>query len=209
VTYTYDYPRPAVTMDVVLFRVLDLRRLQVLLIQRRYPPFKNRWALPGGFLDIDEEIEAGARRELLEETGLEVGPLVELGTYGTIGRDPRGRVVSVVFLAVDARGELSATAGDDAAKAEWFSLRRLPKLAFDHNEVLADARKHLREMSATPKHLLQLLPRRFEITEVQGLFQAAAGETVAASTLARRLVRAGLLARVGNRPDQYRVVGRR
>ncbi len=141
--YTYRYPHPAVTVDVVLFAGLPARR-RLLLIRRAAAPFAGHWALPGGFVDIDEDLEAAARRELAEETGLTVGPLRQLGTWGTPGRDPRERVISVVYL-----GELPGTttpdAGSDAAEASWFGLQVLPRLAFDHADVVASALRTLGE----------------------------------------------------------------
>lgn len=128
--YTYEYPRPAVTVDMV---IVAARR--ILLIRRGQKPFKGAWALPGGFLDIDEELDDAAARELEEETGLTGIALVQAGAYGTIGRDPRGRTVSVVYMAVLDKAP-AARAGDDAAEAEWFDLDKLPDLAFDHTEIV-------------------------------------------------------------------------
>jgi 8-oxo-dGTP diphosphatase len=139
--YCYDYPRPSVTVDVVV--VTRERSPRVLLIRRKHAPFEGRWALPGGFIDMDETLEASARRELLEETGLRPRKLAQLATFGDPGRDPRGRTVSVVYLAEVGRAA-AASAGDDAAEAAWFPLRRLPPLAFDHRDILRLARRHLR-----------------------------------------------------------------
>jgi len=132
--YTYDYPRPAVTVDIVILAPLE-KGYEILLIQRKFDPFKEMWALPGGFLDMDEELIDAAARELEEETSVTNAPLKEIGTFGKIGRDPRGRTVSVVFM-----GKLStrpdAKAGDDAAEIGWFPLLDLPKLAFDHQDII-------------------------------------------------------------------------
>jgi 8-oxo-dGTP diphosphatase len=140
--FVYDYPRPAVTVDVVI--VTREPRPRVLLICRKDEPFAGRWALPGGFVDVDEPLEAAARRELLEETGIEAGKLEHLSTFGDPGRDPRGRVISVVYLARVSPGKLKPRAGDDAAQAAWFGLHQLPPLAFDHREIMALARKRLK-----------------------------------------------------------------
>ncbi len=111
----------------------------VLLIQRKHPPFKGQWAFPGGFVDMDEELEVAAARELMEETGLKPQGLTQLHTYGTIGRDPRGRTVSVVYIGfADAEND-QPKAGDDAQNAKWFSLKEIPDLAFDHYEILKHA----------------------------------------------------------------------
>ncbi len=155
-SFTYDFPRPAVAADVILLRPGD--EPEVLLIERGREPFRGRWALPGGFVEIDEDLPDAARRELGEETGIHIAEnerLVELGTFGKPGRDPRGRVISVVYLAGVAYSESAAVAGDDAARAEWFPLSRPPQLAFDHAEVLAEARRGLAE---TPGLLADLAP---------------------------------------------------
>jgi 8-oxo-dGTP diphosphatase len=172
--YTYDYPRPMVTVDVVLF-ALQAGKLKVLLIQRKTPPFQDCWALPGGFLDIDEELEAAARRELHEETGLKIGNVLELGAFGKIGRDPRGRTISVVYLALAAGEPPAARAGDDAAAAGWFSAVRPPKLAFDHGDILRAARKRLRELAHDPaKFAQQLLARGTAPDRLNALLEAIA-----------------------------------
>lgn len=141
--FCYDYPRPSVTVDVVV--VTKERRPRVLLIQRKQPPCAGTWALPGGFIDMDETLEASARRELEEETGIKVGKLVQLAVFGEPGRDPRGRTISIVYLTRVNANQVKPTAADDAAAVEWFPLRRPPKLAFDHREILIRARSYLRK----------------------------------------------------------------
>ena len=144
-TFTYEYPRPMVTVDLVL--VTKDAAPRVLLIRRKRDPFAGCWALPGGFIEMNETLDESARRELKEETGLAVGKLVQLGVYGDPGRDPRGRTITVAYLVrVDAK-KLKPIAADDAAEVDWFPLRRPPKLAFDHAKVLADARKRIRGSS--------------------------------------------------------------
>ncbi len=145
--FTYDYPRPAVTVDVVLVTLGANDALRVLLIQRKHEPFAGRWALPGGFVDQHEDLPVAARRELREETGVDVGPLLQLGAYGTPGRDPRGHTVGVAFVAAAGPGEAEGIAGDDAADCRWFALRRPPPLAFDHGDMLRDARRALAELA--------------------------------------------------------------
>jgi len=137
--YCYQYPHPAVTTDVVLFTLRE-DCLQLLLIERGNEPFKGHWALPGGFVDIDEDIDACAARELAEETGVDNIYLEQLGTFGKPGRDPRERVISVAYLALAPQALLAVQAGDDAAAAAWFPVADLPALAFDHAEIIAVAR---------------------------------------------------------------------
>ena len=134
--YTYKYPRPAVTADcVVVTRETDPK---VLLIQRGGEPFKGCWAFPGGFLEMDETTEECAIRELEEETGMVVKGLRQIGAYSKVDRDPRGRTITVAYLAiVDA--PIAVKGLDDAAKAEWFPIAALPPLAFDHADIMKDA----------------------------------------------------------------------
>jgi 8-oxo-dGTP diphosphatase len=143
--FRYDYPRPALTVDVVL--LTREPRPRVLLIKRKSDPFAGAWALPGGFVDEGEKLADAARRELAEETGLAVTDLEQLYTAGDPDRDPRGWTVSVVFLArVDGR-KPKARAGDDASEARWFPLDALPPLAFDHAMILERARTRLADRS--------------------------------------------------------------
>ncbi len=135
--YTYDYPRPSVTVDMIVTRNVNAG-LEILLIQRLNPPFRDRWALPGGFVDMDETLEHAAVRELSEETGLTDVELKQFKAYSEPGRDPRGHTISVVF-----RGQVNnnakAVAGDDAKKVNWFNINKLPLLAFDHDEIVGEA----------------------------------------------------------------------
>jgi 8-oxo-dGTP diphosphatase len=139
--FCYDYPRPAVTVDVVI--VTKEAAPRVLLIRRKHAPYEGMWAIPGGFVDMDESLEDAARRELFEETGVRAGKLAQLHTFGDPKRDPRGRTISVAYLAVVDPKKIEPHAGDDAAQTAWHSLRRPPKLAFDHAEILAAARERL------------------------------------------------------------------
>ena len=134
--YTYKYPRPAVTADcIVITREADAK---VLLIQRGDDPYKGCWAFPGGFMNMDETTEQCAIRELEEETGLKVKDVHQIGAYSKVDRDPRGRTITVAYLAVIDE-PISVVGQDDAAKAEWWPLSALPQLAFDHDEIMADA----------------------------------------------------------------------
>jgi len=133
--YIYDWPRPMVTADALVFAVCSERK-SVLLIKRGNDPFKGLWAVPGGFVELDEELETAASRELFEETGIKDVALKQMHTFGTIGRDPRGRQITIVFTGTIDK-EIEPTAGDDAAQAKWFDINDLPKLAFDHDKVIA------------------------------------------------------------------------
>ena len=139
-SYIYEYPRPAVTADCVV--ITKETEPKVLLIQRGNEPFKGQWAFPGGFMNMDETTEQCAIRELEEETGLKVTDIQQIGAYSKVDRDPGGRTVTVAYLAIIDKVE--AVKGlDDAAKAQWFSLSSLPKLAFDHEDIMNDVIKKI------------------------------------------------------------------
>jgi len=146
--YTYPFPRPAVTADVVLFG-RGRSGLEVLLIQRGHARFAGSWALPGGFVELDEPLERAARRELAEETGLEVGPLEQLGAYGDPGRDPRGHVVTIAYVGLVEAAARSPRAASDAAGSAWYPVDALPPLAFDHDRIIADGLARVRSRSAS------------------------------------------------------------
>ena len=135
-SYTYKYPHPAVCVDIILLSK-DISIKNILLIERKHPPFKNSWALPGGFIEMDETLEESALRELEEETGIKLTSLKQFAAYGDPGRDPRERTVSIVFYSV-LENKIEPNAGDDASKAKWFSINEIPDLAFDHKKILND-----------------------------------------------------------------------
>ena len=141
--YSYKYPRPAVTADCIVITNEPLPK--VLLIQRGADPYKGAWAFPGGFMNMDETTEQCAIRELEEETGLKVTTVHQIGAYSKVDRDPRGRTITVAYLAI-VDGPVEVTGQDDAAKAEWFPLSTLPKLAFDHADIIQDAIKRYRQI---------------------------------------------------------------
>ena len=140
--YTYDYPRPMVTVDLIV--VTKEKKPRVLLIRRKHAPYAGQWAIPGGYVEMDEALEIAARRELLEEAGVRVKEIEQLHAFGAPGRDPRGRTISVVYLARVKPAQLKPKADDDAAEVGWHSLLRPPPLAFYHAEILACARRRLR-----------------------------------------------------------------
>ncbi|MBR1514590.1 MAG: NUDIX hydrolase [Bacteroidales bacterium] len=146
--YCYRYPHPAVTTDCVVFGI-DGPNLKVLLIERGNEPFKGCWAFPGGFLNMDETAEQGALRELAEETGLQLGHIKEFGTFSEVERDPRERVISIAFYALVRESDVQGS--DDAARAQWFPLDKIPHLAFDHDIMLRKALIRLKEdLDRTP-----------------------------------------------------------
>lgn len=147
--HCYEYPRAALTVDCVVFGI-DGAPLKVLLIRRAAPPFAGCWALPGGYLELNETLEQAARRELYEETGIELERVEQLRAFDAVGRDPRERVISVAHMALVDVATNPPKSGDDASEAAWFALDGLPELAFDHAEIIAYARSRL-DLSAARK----------------------------------------------------------
>ncbi|MEN6392406.1 MAG: NUDIX hydrolase [Anaerolineaceae bacterium] len=144
--YTYHHPRPALTVDIVVFGITG-NRIQVLLIQRANEPFANSWALPGGFVEIAEGLDEAAVRELKEETGITPLFLEQFHTFGNPKRDPRGRVISVAYLTLITQNEMqNIQHGSDASAVKWFSLKSLPNLAFDHDEIISLALKKFKQI---------------------------------------------------------------
>ena len=145
--YVYEWPRPMVTVDIIVF-ALSENNVKLLLIRRGNEPFKGMWALPGGFVELDEELEDAAVRELAEETGLANISLKQMHTFGGVGRDPRGRQITVAFMGITTEELNEIQAGDDAAEARWFDIEELPRdLAFDHDEVIRFAIERLERFS--------------------------------------------------------------
>ena len=167
--YCYQYPHPAVTTDCVIFG-FDGTKLKVLLIERGINPYKGKWALPGGFLRMDESAEEGALRELKEETGLETAYIKQFHTFTTPNRDPRERVITIAYYALVRLQEV--TGGDDAARAEWYALDKVPALAFDHDQILRMASYELKRQIHFEPVGFELLPKQFTMKELQSLYEA-------------------------------------
>lgn len=186
--HCYQYPHPAVTTDIVVFTIRD-NRLQLLLIRRGSDPFKGMWALPGGFLDVDEDLDQCAARELEEETGLSDLYLEQLYTFGRPRRDPRERVISVAFYALVASERLHPRAASDAAATAWFPISSLPPLAFDHGEIIEMAHRRLVAKLDYSTIAFQFLPSAFSLAELQDIY-----ETLADTVLDKRNFRKWALA---------------
>ncbi len=142
-SYTYKYPRPMLCVDIALIQKQSGKESKILLIKRKNKPFKDSWALPGGFMDMDERLDKAAYRELEEETSLKDIKLKRFDVYDSIGRDPRGRTISMVYYAVVEKQNINAKAGDDAAETCFFPLSQLPELAFDHKVIIQDLLRFL------------------------------------------------------------------
>lgn len=170
-SYTYTYPRPALTVDCVVFG-WDGQDLQVLLVQRGAEPYKGKWALPGGFVQMEEELGAAARRELGEETGMEDMYLEQLYTFGSPDRDPRGRVVTVAYYALVQRHRYAPPkAASDAHDARWYHLDAVPDLAFDHAAIMEAALERLKGKVRYKPVGFELLPDKFSLSQLQALYE--------------------------------------
>lgn len=200
-----DYDRPSVTVDVVVFS-LRARQLSVLLVRRKKPPFAGAWAIPGGFVGIDEGLEDAACRELAEETAITDIYPEQLYAFGDPGRDPRMRVITVAYLALLPAGVGDERAGDDAAEARWFPVSDLPELAFDHAEILVCALARLRARVGAIASGYELLPGSFTLAELQAAYELALDEHLERDGFSRRVLEAGILEKIegGEEPGEAR-----
>jgi 8-oxo-dGTP diphosphatase len=186
-SFTYEYPRPALTVDCVVFGFTG-DSLQVLLIRRGIAPFSGSWALPGGFVHMEETLDQAARRELEEETHLHDVFLEQLYTFGNPNRDPRGRVVSVAYYALVRPDQHPATGDSDAAEAAWHSLEKIPPLAFDHAEILHTALERLRGKIRYEPIGFELLPKKFTLGQLQALYEAILGRAIDKRNFRKKLL---------------------
>ena len=190
--HTYQYPRAALTVDCVVFG-FDEGELKVLLIQRGLEPFKGRWALPGGFVRVDETLDAAARRELAEEAGLQNVFLEQLYTFGAVNRDPRERVVSVAYYALVKMAAHETKAATDAADARWFPVSKAPKLAFDHADILQTALARLKGKVRYEPIGFELLPPKFTLSDLQHLYEAVLETELDKRNFRKKVLGFGLL----------------
>lgn len=206
--HIYEYPRPSVTVDIVVFgfdKTDTVDPLKLLLIRRAHSPFAGAWALPGGFVNVSdigdqgEDLEEAARRELKEESDLTVQYLEQLYTYGTPKRDPRGRVISVAYLALVPAGDHSPVGGDDASDAKWIGVKELGnlQLAFDHDIIVTDAVRRLRAKIRYAPIGLNLLPKQFSLSELRLLYEGILGQTIDAPNFSKRVLATHVLVESG------------
>ena len=186
------YERPSVTVDVVMMS-LRQRDLQVLLVKRRSWPYEGMWAIPGGFVNMDESLEAAARRELQEETNVQNVYLEQLYTFGDPGRDPRTRVITVVYFALLDSERLQVKAGDDAADVSWYSVYHLPPLAFDHARILQYALDRLRGKLQYTQIAFNLLPEQFTLRELQRVYEIILHRKLDKRNFRKKILSTGIL----------------
>lgn len=175
--YTHANPHPAVTTDVVVFTLRD-EELKLLLIKRGGDPYKGKWALPGGFIRMDEDLDSGARRELAEETGVSGVYLEQLYTFGAVNRDPRERVITVAYYALIPSDKLQLRAATDAEAVGWFGINELPRLAFDHREIVRLAHQRLVAKLDYSTIAFQFMPMEFTLSELQAVYETILQEPV-------------------------------
>lgn len=196
--YTYEYPRPALTVDCIIFGLDESQELKVLLIQRDQEPFAGKWALPGGFVEMDEPLEQAALRELEEETGMREVFIEQLYTFGAPERDPRGRVVSVAYYALVNLSAHPVQAASDARKVAWYGLNELPDLGFDHRQILQAAVDRLRAKVRYQPVGFELLPEQFTLSQLQRLYETILGvEELNKRNFRTRILKMGVLEEVG------------
>ena len=196
-----DYERPSVTVDVVIFSLVD-NDLQVLLVKRKYPPFAGIWALPGGFVHMDESLENAAMRELAEETGVTDVYTEQLYTFGAPQRDPRTRVITVAYFALVPHHAIQHYPGDDAAETAWHSVFALPPLAFDHEEILTYALQRLRYKLEYTAVGFELLPDVFTLSELQHAYEIILGEQLDKRNFRRKILSAEILEETGRKKKE-------
>ena len=190
--YIYEYPRPAVTTDCVIFG-FDAGELKVLLIERGIEPYKDKWALPGGFIDMDEDAEACARRKLKDETALENIFIEQLFTFSRVDRDPRCRVISIAYYALVKLSDYYAHAGVDTNKVRWFPLSEVPVLAFDHAEIVKTALERLKGKISYRPIGFELLPERFTLPELHQLYEIVLQTKLDRRNFRKKMLSFGLL----------------
>jgi 8-oxo-dGTP diphosphatase len=198
--HTYEYPRPAVTVDCVVFGLdLDQQDLKLVLIERKGEPFAGTWALPGGFVKMEETLEQAARRELREETGISRLYLEQLYTFGDPGRDPRGRVITVAYYALVKLSEHAIHADTDAQDVRWFSVSDLPELAFDHDKIIATALARLKSKVRYQPIGFELLPTKFTLSQLQWLYEIVLERQLDKRNFRKKISAMGLLVETNER----------
>jgi len=190
--FTYQYARPALTVDCVVFG-FDEGELKVMLIQRDLPPFEGKWALPGGFVRVEETLDDAARRELEEETGISKVFLEQLYTVGDLHRDPRERVVSVAYYALVKLSDYRIRATTDARNAAWFGVSDVPKLAFDHDRILALSLQRLQGKVRYQPIGFELLPPKFTLSHLQHLYETVLEQRFDKRNFRKKILSMGLL----------------
>lgn len=192
---TYDpslYEHPSVTVDIVIFTIQN-EDLKILLVKRKHWPYKDRWATPGGFVKMKESLDDAAKRELYEETHVKDVFLEQLYAFGDPKRDPRTRVITIAYYALVNSDELRIRACTDVKEAKWFSVKKLPKLAFDHEKIIACAVQRLRTKVINLDISFQFLPKHFTLTELQKVYEIVLDERLDKKNFRRKILSLGVV----------------
>ena len=196
--HTYQYPHPAVTVDACLFTILD-DQLKILLIKRGLDPYKGDWAIPGGFVHMDESLDQAVQRELQEETGATGFNFEQFGTFGQVDRDPRERVITVAYFALAPAEHVTLKADTDADEAAWFPISALPDLAFDHAGIIDKAVKRVRAEITDSTTAFDFLPGKFTISDVRQVFECVQGHPIDKRNFQKQLLAGELIRQVGEK----------
>jgi len=202
-SYEYEYPHPAVTVDVVVFTI-ENDDLKVLLIERDLEPFEGEWALPGGFVDIDESLGDAAKRELKEETGVSANVLEQYYTFGRPDRDPRERIITVAYYALIPSDQLSLAAGDDARDAQLFSTVDLPALAGDHESIFRVAKQRVTERLNDAFFAFRILPKAFTMYELRRVYELFLGEVLDKRNFRKKIIALDQIEETGEKRESVR-----
>lgn len=194
------YEKPSVTVDIVVFTIQN-NNLEVLLVKRGIEPFKGKWAIPGGFVKMDEDLENAAKRELREETGVEDIYLEQLYTFGNPKRDPRGRVITIAYMALTNSNDIKLHATTDVSTAQWFSVKEAPSLAFDHKKILDYALRRLKWKFEYTTVAFSLLPTEFTIGQIQKIYEIVFDKKFDKRNFAKKLLSLRILTEEGIKKD--------
>lgn len=192
------YEHPSVTVDVLIFTIQE-NELKIVLVKRGLEPFKDMWALPGGFVQIDESLDVAAKRELMQETGVKDVYLEQLYTFGDPQRDPRTRVITVAYFALIPDGRVQLTAATDVKEAEWFTINKLPSLAFDHQQIVSYALDRLKSKIEYTNIVYGLLPKQFRLSQLQKVYEIILGKELDKRNFRKKMLSLGLLKSTGKK----------
>jgi len=192
----HKFEKPSVTVDIVIFTIKN-NDLKILLVKRNLEPFKDKWALPGGFVRIHESLEDAAKRELEEETGVKNVYLEQLYSFGEPKRDPRGRVITIAYMALVNSDDIKLKATTDVSDAQWFSTKKIPQIAFDHKQILDYSLKRLKWKFEYTPVAFSLLPKKFTISQIQKIYEIVFNKKIDKRNFAKKIVSLNILKEEG------------